>query len=127
MGRGAYWGLWIRPWCLKKRFFSGREEEPWMESPKGRRTDIGVEGTTDQRGRSNPPECTTSRKDRQIVSMAVTDRSVTSRTIAQHIESVAHHSVSACTIGRRLQHSDLSARRPLRGLLFTQNHRRLRR
>ncbi|GFU56608.1 transposable element Tcb1 transposase [Trichonephila clavipes] len=53
------------------------------------------EGTTDQRGRSNPPECTTS--------------------------------LSACTIRRRLQHSDLSARRPLRGLLFTQNHRRLRR
>ncbi|GFX74768.1 transposable element Tcb1 transposase [Trichonephila clavipes] len=40
------------------------------------------EGTTDQRGRSHPPQCTTSRENRQIVRMSVTDRSVTSRTIA---------------------------------------------
>ncbi|GFW46012.1 uncharacterized protein TNCV_3276301 [Trichonephila clavipes] len=59
--------------------------------------------------------------------MAVTDRSVTSRTIAQHIESVTHHSVSARTIRRRLLQSGLSARRPLLGLPLTQNQRRLRR
>ncbi|GFW60131.1 transposable element Tcb1 transposase [Trichonephila clavipes] len=59
--------------------------------------------------------------------MAVTDRSVTSRTIAQHIEPLTHHPVSARTIRRRLQQSCLSARRPLLGLPFTQNHRRLRR
>ncbi|GFY17518.1 transposable element Tcb1 transposase [Trichonephila clavipes] len=56
------------------------------------------EGTTDRHGRSHPPQCTTSREDRQIVRMAVADRSVTSRTVAQHIESVAHPSVSARTI-----------------------------
>ncbi|GFU88898.1 transposable element Tcb1 transposase [Trichonephila clavipes] len=84
------------------------------------------EGTSDRRGRSHPPQCTTSREDRQIVRMAVTDRSVTSRTIAQHIESVTYHSVSARTIRRRLQQSGLSARRPLLGLPLTQNHRRLR-
>ncbi|GFU01592.1 transposable element Tcb1 transposase [Trichonephila clavipes] len=56
------------------------------------------EGTTDQRGRSHPPQWTTSLDDRQIVRMAVTDRSVTSRTVAQHIESVTHHSVSMRTI-----------------------------
>ncbi|GFT79799.1 transposable element Tcb1 transposase [Trichonephila clavipes] len=55
------------------------------------------------------------------------DRSVTSRTVAQHIESVTQHSVSARTIRRRLQRSGLSARRPLLGLPLTQNHRRLRR
>ncbi|GFV16087.1 transposable element Tcb1 transposase [Trichonephila clavipes] len=59
--------------------------------------------------------------------MAVTDRSVTSRTIAQHIESVTHHSVSVCTIRRRLQQSGLSTRRPMLCLPLTQNHRRLRR
>ncbi|GFX49864.1 transposable element Tcb1 transposase [Trichonephila clavipes] len=85
------------------------------------------EDTTDRRDRSHPPQCTTSREDRQIVLMAVTDRSVTSRTVAQHIESVTHHSVSARTIRRRLQQSGLSARRPLLGLPLTQNHRRLRR
>ncbi|GFU60188.1 transposable element Tcb1 transposase [Trichonephila clavipes] len=85
------------------------------------------EGTTDRRGRSHPPQCTTSREGRQIVHMAVTDRSVTSRTVAQHIESVTHHSVSARTIRRRLQQSGLSARRPLLALPLTQNHRRLRR
>ncbi|GFY36176.1 transposable element Tc1 transposase [Trichonephila clavipes] len=58
--------------------------------------------------------------------MAVTDRSVTSRTVAQQIESVMHHSVSARTIRRRLQQSDLSARRPLLGLPLTQKHKRLR-
>ncbi|GFV07184.1 transposable element Tcb1 transposase [Trichonephila clavipes] len=84
-------------------------------------------GTTDRRGRSHPPQCTTSREDRQIVRMAVTDRSVTSRTVAQYIESVTHHSVSARTIRRRLQQSGLSARLPLLGLPLTQNHRRLRR
>ncbi|GFX37720.1 transposable element Tcb1 transposase [Trichonephila clavipes] len=65
--------------------------------------------TMDRRGRLHPPQCNTSREDRQIVRMAVTDRSVTSRTIAQHIES-----------------SGLFARRPLLGLPLTQNHRRLR-
>ncbi|GFW11903.1 transposable element Tcb1 transposase [Trichonephila clavipes] len=84
------------------------------------------EGTMDRRGRSHPPQCTTSRDDRQIVRMVVTDHSVTSRTVAQHIESVTHHSVSARTIRRRLQQSGLSARRPLLGLPLTQNHRRLR-
>ncbi|GFW13264.1 transposable element Tcb1 transposase [Trichonephila clavipes] len=49
------------------------------------------EGTTDRRGRSHLPQCTTSREGRQIVRMAVMDRSVTSRTVAQHIESVTHH------------------------------------
>ncbi|GFX10561.1 transposable element Tcb1 transposase [Trichonephila clavipes] len=82
---------------------------------------------TDRHGRSHPPQCTTSHEDRQIVRMAVTDRSVTSRTVEQHIESVTHHSVSARTIRRRLQQSGLSARHPLLGLPLTQNHRRLRR
>ncbi|GFU88744.1 transposable element Tcb1 transposase [Trichonephila clavipes] len=81
----------------------------------------------DRRGRSHPPQCTTSREGRQIVRMIVTNRPVTSRTVAQHIESVTYHSVSACTIRRRLQQSGLSARRPLLGLLVKQNHRRLRR
>ncbi|GFX57877.1 transposable element Tcb1 transposase [Trichonephila clavipes] len=85
------------------------------------------EGTTDRRARSHSPQCTTSRQDRQIVRMAVTDRSVISRTVAQHIESVTHHSMSARIIRRRLQQSGLSARRPLFGLPLTQNHRRLRR
>ncbi|GFU39731.1 transposable element Tcb1 transposase [Trichonephila clavipes] len=85
------------------------------------------DGTTDRRGRSHPPQCTTSREDRQIVRMAGTDRSITSRTIAQHIESVTHHSVSARTIRRRLQQSGLSARRPLFGLPLMQNPRRLHR
>ncbi|GFY05324.1 transposable element Tcb1 transposase [Trichonephila clavipes] len=82
------------------------------------------EGTTDRRGRSHPPQCITSREDRQIVHMAVTDRSITSRTIAQHIDSVTHHSVSVRTIRCRLQQRGLSARRPLLGLPLTQNHRR---
>ncbi|GFS88153.1 transposable element Tcb1 transposase [Trichonephila clavipes] len=85
------------------------------------------EGTTDRRSRSDPPQCTTSPEERLIVRMAVTDRSVTSRTVVQHIESVTHHSVSARTIRRRLQQSGLPARRPLLGLHLTQNHRRLRR
>ncbi|GFY21986.1 transposable element Tcb1 transposase [Trichonephila clavipes] len=69
------------------------------------------EGTTNGRSRTHPPQCPTSREDRQIVRVAVTDRSVISRTIAQHIESVTHHSVSARTNRHRLQQSGLSARR----------------
>ncbi|GFX69762.1 transposable element Tcb1 transposase [Trichonephila clavipes] len=74
----------------------------------------------------HPPQCTTSRGDRKIVRMAVTDHSVTSRTVVQYIESVTHHSVFARTIRRRLQQSGLSARRPLLGQPLTQNHRRFR-
>ncbi|GFT81095.1 transposable element Tcb1 transposase [Trichonephila clavipes] len=85
------------------------------------------EGTTDRRGRSHPPQCTTSHEDRQIVRMVVTGRSVTSRTVAQPFESVKHHSVSVCTIRRRIQQIGLSARRQLFGLPLTQNHRCLRR
>ncbi|GFY33021.1 transposable element Tcb1 transposase [Trichonephila clavipes] len=84
------------------------------------------EGTTDRRGQSHPPQGTTTREDRQIVRMAVMDRSVTSRTVAKHIESVTHHSVSARTILRRLQQCGLSTRRPLLGLPLTQSQRRLR-
>ncbi|GFW39931.1 transposable element Tcb1 transposase [Trichonephila clavipes] len=80
------------------------------------------EGTTDRRGRTYPPKCTTSREDRQIVRMAMTDRSVKSRAVAQHIESVTHHSESARTIRHRLQQSGLTARRPLLGLPLMQNH-----
>ncbi|GFV30024.1 transposable element Tcb1 transposase [Trichonephila clavipes] len=58
--------------------------------------------------------------------MTVTDRSVTPRTVAQHIESLTHHSVSASIIRCRLQKSGSSARRPLLGLHLTQNHRHLR-
>ncbi|GFX26062.1 transposable element Tcb1 transposase [Trichonephila clavipes] len=83
------------------------------------------EGTVDQRGLSHPPQCTTSRVGRQIVRKAVTDCSITLRTVAQHIASVTHHSVSARTIRRRLQQSGLSARRPLLGLPLTRNHKRL--
>ncbi|GFU43523.1 transposable element Tcb1 transposase [Trichonephila clavipes] len=85
------------------------------------------EGTTNRRGRSHPPQCATLREGRQIVRMAVTDRPVTSRTVAQHIESATHHSVSARTIRRRLQQSVLSSRSPLLDLPLTQNHRHLRR
>ncbi|GFT31465.1 transposable element Tcb1 transposase [Trichonephila clavipes] len=85
------------------------------------------EGTTDRRGLSHPNQCTTSGEDRQIVRMVVTDRSVTSRTVAQHIESATHHSVSTCTIRRRLLQSGRSARHPLLALPLTQNHKRLRR
>ncbi|GFU85820.1 transposable element Tcb1 transposase [Trichonephila clavipes] len=81
------------------------------------------EGTMDQRGRLHPTQCTISREDRQIVRMAVTDRSVTIRTVAQHIDSATHHSVSAHTIRHRLQQSGLTARRPLLGLPLKQNHR----
>ncbi|GFS57097.1 transposable element Tc3 transposase [Trichonephila clavipes] len=85
------------------------------------------EGTTDRRAQLPQPQCTTSREDRKIVRMTVMDRSITSGTIAQHIESVTHHSVSARIIRHRLQQSGLSARCPLLGLPLTQNHRRLHR
>ncbi|GFV36436.1 transposable element Tcb1 transposase [Trichonephila clavipes] len=79
------------------------------------------EGTTDQRGRSHLPQCTTSREDKQIVRMAVMNLSVTSRTLAQHIETVTHHSMYERTFQRRLQPSDLSARRTLLGQPLTEN------
>ncbi|GFV26464.1 transposable element Tcb1 transposase [Trichonephila clavipes] len=61
-----------------------------------------LEGTTHRSGLSHSPQCTTSREGRQNVHMAVMDRSLTSRTVEQLIESVTHHSVYARTIRRRL-------------------------
>ncbi|GFY32534.1 transposable element Tcb1 transposase [Trichonephila clavipes] len=66
------------------------------------------EGTMDRRGQSHPPQCTTTRENRKIVRMAVTDHSVTSRTLVQHMKSVTYLLVSARTILRRLQQSGLS-------------------
>ncbi|GFU60620.1 transposable element Tcb1 transposase [Trichonephila clavipes] len=123
-----------RSWGFLHNF--NNENTLWQIGSRVRRNQTTVmricdrwiqEGTTDRRGRSHPPQCTTSREDRKIVRMAVKDRRVTSRTVAQHIESVTHHSVSARTIRRCLQQNGLSARRPLLGLPLTQNHRRLRR
>ncbi|GFY03760.1 transposable element Tcb1 transposase [Trichonephila clavipes] len=59
------------------------------------------EATTDQRGRSHSPQCTTSCEDREICVRV--------------------------TIRRRLQPSDLSARRQVLDIPLTQNVRRLRR
>ncbi|GFV47200.1 transposable element Tcb1 transposase [Trichonephila clavipes] len=59
--------------------------------------------------------------------MAVTDRSVASRTVKQHIESVTHHAASARTIRHRLQQNDVSTIRPLLGLPLTQIHSPLQR
>ncbi|GFW93691.1 transposable element Tcb1 transposase [Trichonephila clavipes] len=56
------------------------------------------EDTTDRRGQSHSPRCTVTSDDRLIVSMAGTDTAATSRTIAQQIQSVTLHSVSARTI-----------------------------
>ncbi|GFV12055.1 transposable element Tcb1 transposase [Trichonephila clavipes] len=58
--------------------------------------------------------------------MTVTDRSDTPRNVAQHIESVTHHSVSARTIRCHLLQRGLPVRRSLLGLPLTQNHRRRR-
>ncbi|GFV58422.1 HTH_Tnp_Tc3_2 domain-containing protein [Trichonephila clavipes] len=74
------------------------------------------EGAMNRRGGSGPPYYTRSCEDRQIVCRAVTDPSVTSRTVAHHIESVTHHLVLARTSRRFLQQSGLSAKRPLLGL-----------
>ncbi|GFV54848.1 transposable element Tcb1 transposase [Trichonephila clavipes] len=85
------------------------------------------EEATDRRGRSLPPRCTTACDDRWIVRMTVMSRVATSRTIAQHIQSVTHHSASTRSIRHRLQQSGMSTMLPLLRLPLTGNHRRLRR
>ncbi|GFV35763.1 transposable element Tcb1 transposase [Trichonephila clavipes] len=47
---------------------------------------------------------------------------VTSRTIAQQIQTVKHHSMSVRIIRCHLHQSGLSARRPLLRLILTGNH-----
>ncbi|GFV62047.1 transposable element Tcb1 transposase [Trichonephila clavipes] len=125
-GSTPYNHLLYMPWLLSWSFQDKRLDMQ-IDSRVGRNQTTVMricdrwmqKGTTDRRGQTHPPQCTTSREEKQIVRMAVTDRSVTSLTVAQFIESVTYHSVSACTIRRRLQQSDLSARRPLLGLPLT--------
>ncbi|GFX79348.1 transposable element Tcb1 transposase [Trichonephila clavipes] len=85
------------------------------------------EKTANRKGRSYPLRCPTAHDDRRIVCTAVMDHAATSRTVAQQIQSVTHHSVSVRTIRRRLQPSGMSTRRPLLRLPVTGNHRCLRR
>ncbi|GFV82484.1 hypothetical protein TNCV_3982761 [Trichonephila clavipes] len=56
------------------------------------------EETTGREGRSRPPRCPTACDDRRNVRMAVMDRAATSKTIAQQIQTVTHHSMLAHTI-----------------------------
>ncbi|GFW51161.1 transposable element Tcb1 transposase [Trichonephila clavipes] len=62
-----------------------------------------------------------------VMLIAVMDRAAPSRTVAQQIQCVRHHSVSARTIQRHLQQSGKFTRRSLLRLPLTGNHRRLRR
>ncbi|GFT82747.1 hypothetical protein TNCV_1784701 [Trichonephila clavipes] len=66
--------------------------------------------TMGRRGRSRPHSC----DDKWIMSIVVMDRECTSRTKAQQIQSVTHHSAFTRSIRRRLQPSGLSARHQLR-------------
>ncbi|GFW40679.1 HTH_38 domain-containing protein [Trichonephila clavipes] len=66
------------------------------------------EAKTVQRGLSHPPQYTTSRKDRHIVRMAVTHRSVTSRTVAQQ---VCNASFSLCAYHSTLFAAEWSVRK----------------
>ncbi|GFV97678.1 hypothetical protein TNCV_2312651 [Trichonephila clavipes] len=59
--------------------------------------------------------------------MAVMDHAARSRTIAQQIQYVTHHSASTRIIRRRLQQSGMSARRPLIRLSLTGNYGRFHR
>ena len=79
------------------------------------------EGMMDRLVQLHPPQCITTLDDRPIVCMAVMDNSATSQTIAQHIQSVMHHPVSALTIQRHLRQRCLSTRHPLRHLPLMQN------
>ncbi|GFV86355.1 transposable element Tcb1 transposase [Trichonephila clavipes] len=56
------------------------------------------EKTMDRRSQSPLPRCITDREGRWIVHIAVMDCAATSRTVAQQIQSVTHHSMSTRTI-----------------------------
>ncbi|GFX33137.1 transposable element Tcb1 transposase [Trichonephila clavipes] len=68
---------------------------------------------------------TTDCDDRRIVCMTVMDCAATSRTTAQQIQSVAHHSVSSRTFRHRLKKSGISSRCPLLRLPMTESHKHL--
>ncbi|MBJ5486895.1 hypothetical protein JGG36_24205 [Salmonella enterica subsp. enterica serovar Meleagridis] len=55
----------------------------------------------------------------------MTDRTATSRTLAQELVCAAQQPVSASTIRRRLQQQGLVARSPLLRLPLTLHHRRM--
>ncbi|MBJ5459487.1 hypothetical protein JGG43_23985 [Salmonella enterica subsp. enterica serovar Typhimurium] len=69
------------------------------------------EGQTDRRERSPQPRHATDREDRHVVHRALTDRTATSRTLAQELGHVVQQPVSARTFPRRLQQRGLVARR----------------
>ncbi|MBJ5579765.1 hypothetical protein JGG64_23155 [Salmonella enterica subsp. enterica serovar Derby] len=56
------------------------------------------EGRTDRRAQSLQPRHTTDREDRHVVRRALTDRTATSRTLAQELGCVAQQPLSVRTI-----------------------------
>ncbi|GFW45014.1 uncharacterized protein TNCV_4513281 [Trichonephila clavipes] len=74
----------------------------------------------------HPPRCTTALDNRWIMRMPVMNPAAASRTIAQQIQSFAHHSASTRTIQCRLQQSGITGRRPLIRLPLIGNDNRLR-
>lgn len=81
------------------------------------------EGNTERRAGSQRPRITSSRDDRHLIRMAVTDRAATSRSLSQQMGTFARQQPSARTVRRRLQQHGLSARRPWLRLPLTLHHR----
>lgn len=81
---------------------------------------------TDRQRPLQPPCHTTSRKYRNIVFMALMERTAFSATRSKRIQSATKESVSKWTIRCHLQYSEMPARRPLLCLHLNLNLRRLR-
>ncbi|GFV27013.1 hypothetical protein TNCV_4852501 [Trichonephila clavipes] len=80
-----------------------------------------------RRDHSHSPRCTTVRDNKWIVRMAVIDRTATSETIVQQIQSVTHNSEQSHNNRHHFHQSIMSARHPLLHILLTGNNRHLQR
>lgn len=84
------------------------------------------ENQTRRKPGSGARNSTTARDDRHLIRMAVTDRTASSRVLAQRWSTATGVLLSSSTVRRRLLQHELRARVPLRRIPLSLNHRRLR-
>lgn len=84
------------------------------------------ENQTRRKPGSGAQKNTTPRDNRHLIRMAVTERTASSRVLAQHWSTATGALMSSSTVRRRLVQHGLRARVPLRRIPLSLNHRHLR-
>ena len=115
---------------MREGGFSYRENATRTQCNATREMHIWKKLTEENQARRKPGSgarnCTTARDDKHLIRMAVTERRASSRVLAQRWRMAIGALLSSSTVRHHLLQLGLGARLPLRRILLSLNHRRLR-